>query len=95
MQPSGEFYEQVEINNNGRQEQSGGTDSFIAEFDRLMRKCVGATEMGIEPPARDDFGQELRDCFELLLALLRHIDEGNDDVFYFADDVSSHDVGVE
>ena len=90
----GAYYEHVEINNTGRQEQSAGTDAFIAEFDRLMRRCVGASDVGIEPRVRDGLGHELRDCFELLFALLRHIDEGNDGMVFFADDGSSRDVGV-
>lgn len=90
----GEFYEHVETNGGGRREQSRGTDAFVAEFDRLMRRCVGAPGVGIEPEARDGLGNGLRDCFELLFALLRHIDEGHDDVLFFADDGSSLDVGV-
>ena len=43
---------------------------------------------------RDSFWHGLRNCFELLFALLRHIDEGNDDVLAFSDDGSSRDVGV-
>ena len=91
---NGEFYEHVEINNTGRQERSTGTDAFIAEFDRLIRGCVGASDMGIEPGVRDNSWPGLRNCFELLFALLRHIDEGNDDVLAFSDDGSSLDVGV-
>lgn len=91
---NGEFYEHVEINNTGRQEQSGGTDAFIAEFDRLMRSCVRASEDDIEPDVGDSFAHEVRRCFELLFALLRRIDKGNDDVLDFADDGSSLDVGV-
>ena len=34
------------------------------------------------------------ESFELLFGLLSHIDEGNDDVLFFADDGSSLDVGV-
>lgn len=90
----GEYYEHVEINSNGRREQSGGTDAFIAEFDRLMRKCVHASIEDIEPGVRDSFWHEVRDCFELLFALLRHIDEGNDNVLAFSDGGSSLDVGV-
>ncbi len=90
----GEYYEHVEINNNGRREQSEGTDAFIAEFYRLMRKCVAASPEDAEPRLREKFAHELRDCFELLFALLRHIDEGNDDVLAFSDDGSSLDVGV-
>ncbi|WP_317204557.1 hypothetical protein [Janthinobacterium sp.] len=82
----GEYYETVEINNRARQEQSHGTDAFISEFDRLLRMCVRADEVGMP--------RGLHDSFELLLGLLRHIDEGNDDVLFFADDSSSLDVGV-
>lgn len=91
---AGNFYEHVEISSNGRRAQSGGTDAFIAEFDRLMRKCVGASALGIEPGVRDGLGYGLRDCFELLFSLLRQIDEGHDDVLSFANDGSSLDVGV-
>ena len=90
----GEFYEHVETNGGGRREQSRGTDAFVAEFDRLMRKCVGAPGLGIEPGVRVSFEHGVRDCFELLFALLRHIDEGKDDVLAFSDDGSSRDVGV-
>lgn len=91
---NGEFYEHVEINNTGRQERSGGTDAFIAEFARLMRKCVGALKADTALGVRDGFAHEVRNCFELLFALLRHIDEGNDDVLAFSDDGGSLDVGV-
>ena len=91
---NGEFYGNVEINNKGPQEQSGGTDAFIAEFDRLIRRCVGASAMGEESGVRDNFWHGLRNCFELLFALLRYVDEGNDDVVFFADDGSARDIGV-
>ena len=90
----GKYYEHVEIGGEGRPQQSRGTDAFIAEFDRLMRNCVRVSEEDIEPAVPDNFWRGVRDCFELLFALLRHIDEGNDDVLAFADDGSSLDVGV-
>jgi hypothetical protein len=83
---TGEYYETVEINNRGRQEQSGGTDAFIAEFHRLLNKCIGAA--GQEAPSGVD------GSFALLFGLLRQIDEGNHDVLFFADEGSSSDVGV-
>lgn len=83
---AGNYYEAVEINNRGRQEQSAGTDAFVAEFDRLVRRCVHAADHG-------DF-VAVRDSIELLLDLLRHVDEGNDDVLFFADDGGSRNVGV-
>ena len=90
----GVYYEHAEISNTGRQEQSAGTDAFIAEFDRLIRRCVGASKEDIEPGVPDSLWDEVRNCFELLFALLHHIDEGNDDVLAFSDDGSSLDVGV-
>lgn len=83
---AGKYYETVEINNRGGQEQSEGTDAFIAEFHRLLQKCIQAAQQ--EVPAG------LRESFEFLFGLLQHIDEGNDDVLFFADDGSSLDVGV-
>ena len=83
---AGKYYETVEINNRGGQEQSEGTDAFIAEFHRLLHKCIHAA--GEEVPSG------LRESFEFLFGLIRHIDEGNDDVLFFADDGSSLDVGV-
>lgn len=83
---AGHYYEAVEINNRGRQEQSAGTDAFVAEFDRLLRRCEHAARQG-------EFAG-VRNSFELLLALLRHIDEGNDDVLSFADDAGWSNVGV-
>jgi hypothetical protein len=90
----GEYYEHVASNSKGRREQSAGTDAFIAEFDRLMRRCVGASEASDVPGGGDSAAHEVRDAFELLFALLRHIDEGNDDLLAFSDDGSSLDVGV-
>lgn len=91
---NGEFYEHVKTNGGGRREQSQGTDAFVAEFDRLTRRCVCASETANEPRVGDSSAHEVRECFELLFALLRYIDEGHDDVLAFADDGSSLDVGV-
>jgi len=38
---------------------------------------------------------DLREGFDLLLSLLRHIDQGNDDVVFFADEGGSWQVGVD
>jgi hypothetical protein len=90
----GEFYEHVETNGRGRCEQLRGTDAFVAEFDRLTRRCVCASEMGIKHGGHDGFGHDVRDSFELRFALLHYIDEGRDDVVALADNGSSADVGV-
>jgi hypothetical protein len=83
---TGNYYETIEINNRGRQEQSEGTDTFIAEFHRLLHTCIKAADQ--EAPSG------LRESFELLFGLLSYINEGNDDVLFFADDGNSLDVGV-
>ncbi len=83
---AGNYYEAVDINNRGRQEQSGGTDAFVAEFDRLLRRCILGANQG------EFVG--VRNSIELLFALLRHVDEGNDEVLFFADDGGSSNVGA-
>lgn len=83
---AGQYYETIEINNRGRQEQSHCTDAFIAEFHRLLHKCIRAADQ--EVPS------EVCESFEFLFGLLRRIDEGHDDVLFFADEGSSSDVGV-
>lgn len=83
---AGKYYEAVAINNQGRQEQSEGTDAFIADFDRLLRECVRASDNLVDSTATVDF--------ELLFGLLRHMDEGNDDVLFFADDDGISTIGI-
>lgn len=84
---AGEYFKTVEINNRGRQKQSKGTDAFIAEYHRLLHKCICAADQKVL--------SELCESFEFLFGLLSHIDEGDDDVLFFADDGSSLDVGVD
>lgn len=83
---AGQYYESININNKRGIELSKGTEAFIAEFDRLLRRCLRACEQ--EPPLT------VREAFELLFGLLRHIDEGNDDVIFFVDEGGSSDIGV-
>jgi hypothetical protein len=40
-------------------------------------------------------GEEVRDALERIFGLLRHIDEGHDDVVFFADEGGSWQVGVD
>ena len=67
-------------------DKSLGTERFIAEFDRLITRCVGAADKRSRGPVRE--------AFELLFALLRHIDACEDDVIFFADEAGSWQVGV-
>lgn len=83
---AGHYYETVEIKNRCRQEQFTGTDAFVVEFDRLVRRCTHV--------ANDEEFVEVLTSVELLLALLRQIDEGNDDVLFFVDEGGSSAIGV-
>ena len=83
----GQYYEGFNVNSKNFMEKSNGTEAFIAEFQRLVGQCVRAAEA--EPRSA------VREAFELLFKLLRHIDEGNDDIIFFADEGGSWQVGVD
>jgi len=83
----GDYYEGFDVNSKNFMRKSEGTEAFIAEFDRLVGKCVRAAEKTPGPP--------LREAFELLFGLLRHIDEGHDDVVFFADEGGSWQLGID
>jgi hypothetical protein len=83
---AGEYYESFPVNARNCTEQSKGTDAFMATFDRLLVACIRDTDIGPRLPALQ--------AFDLLFDLLRHIDEGHDDVIFFADEGGSYEVGV-
>lgn len=83
----GDYYEDFAVNSKNFMAKSEGTETFIAEFERLARRCVRAAATGPRSPVRE--------AFELLFALLRRIDEGEDDVIFFADEGGSWQVGVD
>jgi hypothetical protein len=83
----GEYYESFGVNSKNFMEKSGGTEAFIAEFGRLIGKCVRASAKGPHAPVRE--------AFDLLLALLRRIDDDPDSVVFFADEAGSWQVGVD
>ena len=83
----GEYYESFDVNSRNFMDKSEATEAFIAEFDRLLGKCIHAAEKG--PRAL------VRQAFELLFGLLRRIDESPDDVVFFADEAGSWQVGVD
>lgn len=83
----GEYYESFNVNSKNFMEKSEGTEAFIAEFERLLGKCVRAAEKEPRPPVRE--------AFELLFALLRRINEDPDSVVFFADEAGSWQVGVD
>ena len=84
---SGEYYESFNVNSKNYREVSRGTRAWIADCGRLLDRCVGAAD---KRNAKDS-----RESFEIIFALLRHIDEGHDDVVFFADEGGSWQVGVD
>jgi hypothetical protein len=84
----GDYYESFAVSSKNCMDMSEGTEAFMAEFDRLVDKCIRAVEAQ-EPRA------PLRESFELLFGLLRYIDECNDDVIFFADEGGAWQVDVD
>jgi hypothetical protein len=84
---AGAYYESFRVDSRNCMEKSAGTEAFIAEFDRLMGKCLRAAEKKPLPPVRE--------AFELLFGLIRHIDGCHDDVLFFADDGGTWEFGVD
>jgi hypothetical protein len=84
---SGEYYEGFNVNSKNYMDKSRGTQSFIADCGRLLDRCIAASSKGNAP--------ETRQGFEIIFNLLQYIDEGNDDVVFFADEGGSWQVGVD
>ena len=84
---AGEYYESFNVNSKNYLDRSAGTRAFIADCNRLLARCVAQAPKG-DPAA-------VREAIELILGLLRYIDEGHDDVVFFADEGGSWQVGVD
>jgi len=82
-----EYYESFSVNSKNYTQQSRGTSAWIAEYCRLLDCCVNDAKKG--RPA------EVREAMDVLFGLLTHIDKGNDDVIFFADEGGSWQVGVD
>jgi hypothetical protein len=83
----GDYYEDFDVNSKNFMQQSLGTQRWIAECERLFERCV--TEAAKTPPA------DLREALGMLMALLRSVDEGNDDIVFWADEGGSWAVGID
>jgi hypothetical protein len=83
----GEYYESFNVNSKNFMEKSAGTEEWIAECERLLEDVLRLSGDG--DPA------EVREAFELLFALLRRVDDGEDDIIFFADEGGSWQVGVD
>ncbi len=83
----GLYYEDFEVNSKNFMEKSRGTMNWIAQYNRLMKRCQKESSKG-EP-------EEIRQAFERLFNLLDEIDECRDDIIFFADEAGAWQVGVE
>jgi hypothetical protein len=84
---AGKYYESFNVNSKNFMDKSTGTRAFIADCNRLLDRCVA------QAPKGD--AAEIREAIEIILGLLRYIDECNDDVIFFADEAGSWQVGVD
>lgn len=84
---AGEYHESFIVDSKNDMEQSTGTTAWIAEYRRLLDRCV-AEERKVSPA-------DAREAFDILVGLLDYIDECNDDVIFFADEGGSWQVGVD
>lgn len=83
----GDYFDSVDVNGKHCRDQSKGTEAFIAEYDRLIRRCLG-TVATVSPATAGE-------VFERLFALLRRIDEDPDSVIFFADEAGSWQIPVD
>ena len=75
---AGEYYEDFNVNSKNCTQSSIGTKSFIADFGRMVDRCLN--EASKSDPA------DIHLSFEMLFDLLRRIDECCDDIVFFADE---------
>ena len=84
---AGEYYESFGVNSQNYTQKSAGTSAWIAEYLRLLDRCV--------MNAKKSNPAEVREAMDVLFGLLNHIDKGHDDVIFFADEGGSWQVGVD
>jgi len=78
---AGEYYESFGVNSQNYTQESAGTNAWIAEYRRLLYRCV--------INAKKSNPAEVREAMDILFGLLNHIDECLDDVIFFADEGGS------
>jgi hypothetical protein len=83
----GEYYESFDVNWKNSNQLSKGTQAWIAEFERLLDRCI--------EQAKRDRDAETLEAFEICFSLLRRMDEGMDDILFFADEGGSWEVGID
>lgn len=84
---TGRYYQPFSVNSKNYMEKSSGTLAWIADCGRLLERCVAHSKK--EDPAT------VCQAFEIVFSLLSEIDEGTDDILFFADEGGSWEVGVD
>ena len=84
---TGKYYQVFSVNSKNYTEKSRGTLAWIADCCRLLERCVAHSKK--EDPAT------VCQAFEIIFSLLSKIDEGTDDILFFADEGGSWEVGVD
>jgi hypothetical protein len=84
---AGEFYESFNVNSKNFTQLANGTRAWIAECRRLLDQLVVAANK-----ARPE---DVVVGFESIFRVLHHVDQGDDDVVFFADEGGVWLVGVE
>jgi len=84
---AGEYYESFMVNSGNYMEQSTGTTAWIAEYRRLLDRCVAEEKKGTTA--------DVREAYDILFELLDCIDQCNDDVIFFADEGGSWQIGID
>jgi len=83
----GEYYQSFPVNSQNYTEKSAGTRAWIAEYRRLVDRCVVNAKTG--DPA------EVRPAMDVLFGLLNQIDDEPDKILFFADEGGSWQVAVD
>jgi len=84
---AGKYYQAFAVNSKNYREKSGGTLAWIADCLRLLERCL------VQSKKEDQ--KTVCQAFEIIFSLLSKIDEGSDDILFFADEGGSWQVGVD
>jgi hypothetical protein len=83
----GELYDSFDVNSKNFMEQSRGTTHWIAECRRVLDRSVTHAQM--EEPAT------VCQAFGIIFGLLDRLDQGRDEVVFFADEAGAWQVGID
>lgn len=83
---AGDYYQSFNVNSKNYMQQSARTSAWIAEYRRLLHRCVSDAKTGE--------AAEVREAMDVLFGLLDRIDRSPEEVIFFADEGGSWQVGV-